>query len=59
MTNINVRDLTRISGEDLFDDSESFIRDLSDDEFAVQGGFAFTTATGIIIRTILITLRLK
>ena len=39
MANIKVLDLNSITGEDLFNDSESFIRDLSDDELELQGGF--------------------
>jgi hypothetical protein len=38
MANIKVRDLTSIAGTDLFNDSESFMQDLSDDELALQGG---------------------
>ena len=38
MANVKVRDLTSISGADLFNDSESFMRDLSEDELNAQGG---------------------
>ena len=39
MANINVKDLnSNIAGSDLFSDSESFMRDLSDDELNTQGG---------------------
>jgi hypothetical protein len=38
MANIKVRDLTSITGVDLFNDSESFMRDLTDDELANQAG---------------------
>lgn len=38
MANINVKDLnTNITGSDLFSDSESFMRDLSDYELNTQG----------------------
>ena len=39
MANINVRDLTSIAGADLFNDSESFMRDLSDRELELGGGW--------------------
>jgi tryptophan synthase beta subunit len=38
MANIKVQDLTSIAGADLFNDSESFMRDLSDREISLQGG---------------------
>jgi hypothetical protein len=38
MANIKVRDLTDITRLDLFNDSESFIRDISECELALQGG---------------------
>jgi hypothetical protein len=38
MANIKVQDLTIITGSDLFIDSESFLRDLSDLETNIQGG---------------------
>jgi hypothetical protein len=38
MANIKVRDLTGIAGLDLLNDSESFIRDISKCELALQGG---------------------
>lgn len=38
MANIKVRDLTSITGSDLFNDSESFMRELSDDELTAQVG---------------------
>jgi hypothetical protein len=38
MANIKVQDLTSIAGADLFNDSESFMRDLSEDELTMQGG---------------------
>jgi hypothetical protein len=41
MANIKLRDLTSIAGADLFNDSESFIQDLSDDGLAIQGGLFF------------------
>ncbi|WP_310485389.1 hypothetical protein [Chamaesiphon sp. VAR_48_metabat_403] len=47
MANIKVRDLTSIAGADLFSDSESFMRDLSDDELTTQGGI--TPAIGVWI----------
>lgn len=40
MSNITVEDLTSIVGTDLFNDSESFMRDLSDHELDLQGGKA-------------------
>ncbi len=42
MANIKVRDLIGIAGADLFNDSESFIQDLSDYELALQGGVSPT-----------------
>ena len=40
MANIKVRDLTSIAGVDPFIDSESFMRDLSNDELEIyKGGF--------------------
>jgi hypothetical protein len=42
MANIKVRDLTSIAGTDLFNDSESFMQDLSDEELETQGGFTHT-----------------
>lgn len=44
MANINVKDLnSNITGSDLFSDSESFLRDLSDDELNnTQGGSPWT-----------------
>jgi hypothetical protein len=51
MANINIKNLnSNITGSDLFSDSESFMRDLSDDELETTGGF-----TGRLIR---ITLQL-
>jgi hypothetical protein len=38
MANITVKDLTSITGVDLFSDSESFMQDLSGDELALKGG---------------------
>jgi hypothetical protein len=38
MTNIKLKDLNSITGTDLFNDSESFIRDISKCELALQGG---------------------
>jgi hypothetical protein len=38
MANIKLQNLTSIVGSDLFNDSESFMRDLSEDELVVQGG---------------------
>jgi hypothetical protein len=38
MANIKVHDLASIAGLDLFNDSESFIRDISKCELALQGG---------------------
>ncbi len=38
MANIKVRDLTGIAGLDLFNNSESFIRDISKCQLALQGG---------------------
>jgi hypothetical protein len=42
MSNIKVKDLSipTITGSDLFLDSESFMRDLSDNELDLQGGKA-------------------
>jgi hypothetical protein len=42
MTNIKVKDLSTptITGADLFIDSESFMRDLSDNELDLEGGKA-------------------
>jgi hypothetical protein len=48
MANIKVRDLTNIAGADLFNDSESFMRYLSDDELSVQGGGSFIVVTAIV-----------
>lgn len=43
MANIKVKDLTTIAGTDLFNDSESFMRDLSDYELNhTQGGSPWT-----------------
>jgi hypothetical protein len=43
MANIKVKDLTTIAGVDLFNDSESFMRDLSDGELnQTQGGSPWT-----------------
>jgi hypothetical protein len=39
MANIKVRDLTSIAATDLFDDSESFMRELSDNELEIKGGW--------------------
>jgi hypothetical protein len=38
MANIKVKDLTSIARLDLFGNSESFIRDISKCELALQGG---------------------
>lgn len=40
MANIALKDLSvnNITGADLFNDSESFMRDLSDDELNINGG---------------------
>ncbi len=43
MANIKLKDLTTIAGADLFNDSESFMRDLSDDKLNhTQGGSPWT-----------------
>ena len=42
MANIKLQNLTSITGSDLFDDSESFMRDLSEDELELQGGWTPT-----------------
>jgi hypothetical protein len=48
MANINVKDLSgHITGSDLFSDSESFMRDLSDDELTTQGGSIVSLIWGI------------
>jgi hypothetical protein len=54
MANINVKDLnSNITGSDLFSDSESFMRDLSDYELNTQGGcFRGTTIITWIIRVL-------
>ncbi|PSB44754.1 hypothetical protein [Chamaesiphon polymorphus] len=39
MADIQVKDLTSIAGADLFSDSENFMRDLSDDELELHGGW--------------------
>jgi hypothetical protein len=39
MANIKVQDLSSITGADLFNESENFMRDLSDDELELQGGW--------------------
>jgi hypothetical protein len=50
MANIKVKDLISIAGTDLFNDSESFMRDLSDDELDLQGGgFWFAAVTVVMI----------
>jgi hypothetical protein len=43
MANIKVKDLTQLSitGLDLFNDSESFIQDLSEYELNLQGGSVY------------------
>ena len=45
MANITLKDLSvsNITGVDLFHDSESFMRDLSDDEVGILGGVAAQT----------------
>ena len=48
MANIKVQDLISIAGIDLFSDSESFIRDLSDLEVDLQGGLLFRTNPVIV-----------
>jgi hypothetical protein len=49
MANINVKDLSgNITGSDLFSDSESFMRDLSDYELNVQGGSLVALITWLI-----------
>jgi hypothetical protein len=53
MANIKVKDLTCIAGIDLFQDSESFIQDLSDDGTNLYGGFLFRTETVPPIGTII------
>ena len=40
MANIKLHNLTSFAGADLFNDSESFMRDLSDDELESQGGIS-------------------
>jgi hypothetical protein len=48
MANINVKDLSNnITGSDLFSDSESFMRDLSDYELDTQGGSIVSIIWGI------------
>jgi hypothetical protein len=47
MANIKVKNLTSITGADLFNDPESFMRDLSEDELTMQGGL--TPAIGVWI----------
>jgi hypothetical protein len=55
MASIKLNDLIRnsIIGVDLFNDSESFIRDLSDNELDLPGGFLYRfegIPTVIVIR---------
>ncbi|WP_310485388.1 hypothetical protein [Chamaesiphon sp. VAR_48_metabat_403] len=38
MANIKLRDLASIAGADLFNDSESFMQELSENELSLQGG---------------------
>lgn len=38
MANIKLQDLTSLDGSDLFNDPESFIRDISKCELSLQGG---------------------
>ncbi len=51
MANIQVKDLTQfsIAGFDLFNDLESFIQDLSDDELDLQGGGYYRTVYRITV----------
>jgi hypothetical protein len=41
MTNIKLKDLNSITGTDLFNDSESFMKELSEHELSLQGGLLF------------------
>ena len=51
MANITLKDLSvsNITGVDLFHDSESFMRDLSDDEVGILGGLSAQTTPDIEI----------
>ena len=51
MANITLTELSEhnISGADLFNDPESFMRDLSDDEVGILGGVAAQTTPDIEI----------
>jgi hypothetical protein len=44
MATIKISDL-QLAGHDLFSDSETYLRDLSDDELGIEGGIAWTTVT--------------
>jgi len=48
MTAITISDL-HPAGSDLFLDSESFLRDLSDSELQIQGGLFYPTITTPVI----------
>jgi hypothetical protein len=43
MVNIKLKDLNSITGMELFNDSESFMKELSDRELSLQGGLLFRT----------------
>lgn len=49
MANIIVKDLTGITGANLFNDSESFMQDLSDSELELQGGWRGLAAALTIV----------
>ncbi len=46
MANINVKDLISIAGADLFNDSDSFLQDLSEMELNIKGGSTITFIGG-------------
>jgi hypothetical protein len=48
MTNIKLTDLNSITGTELFNDSESFMKELSDLELSLQGGLLFRTKPVLI-----------
>jgi hypothetical protein len=49
MANIKVQDLASITGADLFGDSESFMKDLSEDELTLQGGGVIIMIAGMAL----------
>jgi hypothetical protein len=59
MANIKLQDLANVTGVDLFNDTESFMRDLSDREVILQGGskgpHLFPTGLKDVIKEILPT----